>query len=138
MSTTLDQLIDDLGGIGMVLLMILIIIVIMTFALSVGVNAVKGENTSLAEIFTTGVLMIALFLIITFGIRLAAPQYALIGSIVAFIIGLFILQARHDTTLFGAFGAICIYIVVLIIIVFLLGLIFGGELTSYWNIIYSP
>ncbi len=132
----LQDLIADLGGIGIVLLMLVIVIVVMTFALKIGIGAVKGEDNGLGSVFVTGILMIVLFILITFAIGLLQPSLSLIGSIVALIIGLFILKSRHNTTFLGAFGAIIIYIVVLVIISFLLSYFLQGSLLTLWNAIY--
>ncbi len=131
-----QELIADLGGIGMVLIMLVIVIVVMTFALKVGIGAVKGEHTGLGEVFISGILMIVLFLLITFAIGLLQPSLSFLGSIVALIIGLFILKSRHNTTFFGALGAIIIYIIVLVLISLVLSYVLQGSILALWEAIY--
>ncbi|UYP44137.1 hypothetical protein NEF87_000422 [Candidatus Lokiarchaeum ossiferum] len=131
-----QQIITDLGGIGMVLIMLLIVVVVMTLALKIGINAVKGEQTGLGEVFITGILMITLFILITFATGFFQPSLSFLGSIISLIIGLFILKSRHNTTFLGAFGALIIFIVVLAIISFLFSYFISGALLTFWNIFY--
>ena len=128
-----QDLLSDISGILILLAMLILVILIMTFALKVGINAVKGKKTGLGEVFITGLILIFIIIIITAVVGSVFPSLSLLGSIVALIIGMFIIQSRHDTTFFGALGAIIIYIVVLVILVFLIGLVIGGNILSMWN-----
>jgi hypothetical protein len=132
----IQQVITDLGGIGMVLLMLIVAIIVVTIALKIGINAVKGEKTSLGDIFVTGILMIVLFIVITFAIGLFLPSLSFLGSIVALVIGLIILQSRHNTTFFGALAAVIIFAIVLAILVFAYSYFIQGSLMAVWDIIF--
>ncbi len=118
----IDDIIVSLGGIGYLLLIIFVTIILITFALKIGINAVKGENTGLGSVFITGLIAIFISLVISFVFQFFLPAW--VGYLVSLIIDLFIIKARHKTTFLGAFGAIVIYVVVLIVILIVLSFIF--------------
>ncbi|MHA1718126.1 MAG: hypothetical protein ACTSWX_08925 [Promethearchaeota archaeon] len=118
----IDDIIVSLGGIGYLLLIIFVTIILITFALKIGINAVKGENTGLGSVFITGLIAIFISLVISFVFQFFLPAW--VGYLVSLIIDLFIIKARHKTTFLGAFGAIVIYVVVLIVIIIVLSFIF--------------
>lgn len=118
----LQDILDALGGIGIVILIFVIVIVLLTFALQIGIKAVKGEDTKLGHVFITGLLVIIITSVISFIIGLFLPIW--IGNVISLLIGLFIIKARHDTTLLGALAAIIIYVIMVFVIIFVLSLVF--------------
>lgn len=119
----LDTL-DMLKNIAILLLVIFIFIFVAVFALKIGIKAVKGENTKFGEVFITGLVMIFLMSIITGAFQLILPAFAFIGSIIALLIGMFIIKSRHKTTLLGGFAAIIIYAVMIVVLYILLIFVF--------------
>ena len=123
-----------LGGSLLIFILIIVIFVILvTFALQIGIKAVKGENTKLGPVFITNLIMDILSFGISYGFGLLLPTYGYIGSIIALLLNLFIIKLRHKTTYLGALGALIIYVIMLIIIVIIVGFIFAG----FWVAILS-
>ncbi len=122
----LAEIIAILPGVGIIILIIVIAIVLITFALQVGIRAVKGEDTKLNHVFLTGLFIIIVSSIISFAFSLFSPIW--VGNLVSLIIALFIIKGRHDTTILGALAAVVIYVIMLIVIVFVLSLVFTGFL----------
>ncbi len=118
------------SNILILILIIVIVIVLVTFALQVGIKAVKGENTKLGPVFLTGLIMVIISFGISFGFGYLLPAYAWIGTIIALLLELFIIKLRHKTTYLGALGAIIIYIIILVIIIVVIGFIFSGFLVA--------
>ena len=123
------DLLDDilaLGSLGIVILIVVLIFVIVivleTFALKIGIKAVKGENTKLGPVFLTGLIMIFISAVISFVFGFFLPAW--VGSIVSLLFNLFIIKARHKTSFLGALAAIIIFIIVLFIIFGILWLVF--------------
>ncbi len=122
--------------IGWILLILFIAIAIAVISLSIGIRAVKGDNTSFGKVFVTGLITIFISGVITYVMQLIMPGYAFIGSLVALLIMMFIIMRRHDTTFFGALGAILIYAIVLILIIVLL-FIFTPTLVGWISAVLS-
>ena len=118
----LADVIAALGSIGIVILIIVIAIVLVVFALQIGIRAVKGEDTGLGPVFLTGLSIIIISSIVSFAFSFFLPIW--IGNLVSLLVALFIIKARHDTTLLGALAAVVIYVVMIIVIIFVLSLIF--------------
>lgn len=114
------QIPEILVTIGLILLIVFITIAIAVISFSIGIKAVKGENTSFGPVFITGLIAVFLNGLISYIFQLFLPGWALIGAVISLIITLFIIQRRHETTFLGALGAIVIYIVVLVIILVVL------------------
>ena len=120
-----------LGGSILILILIIVIVVILvTFALQIGIKAVKGENAKLGSVFITSVLMNIISFGISFGFGELLPAYAWIGTIVALLLNLYIIKLRHKTTYLGGLGALIIYVIMIIIIFVIVGLIFSGFLAA--------
>ncbi|MHA1672857.1 MAG: hypothetical protein ACTSYI_04460 [Promethearchaeota archaeon] len=122
--------------IGWILLFLFIAIAIAVISLSIGIRAVKGDNTSFGKVFVTGLITIFISGVITFVTQLIMPGYAFIGSLVSLLIILVILMRRHDTSFLGSLGAILIYAIVLIVILFVL-FFFAPTLVSWISAILS-
>ena len=113
----LEALIAGLGGIGFFIAMIVVVILLGVFALKVGINAVKGRNTDFGEVFVTGLILIVVNFISIF-----IPVF---GWLIGLIIAMLVIKSRHNTTFFGALGALIIYIIVIIVIVVIFAVVFG-------------
>ncbi|MHA1510110.1 MAG: hypothetical protein ACTSRX_00150 [Promethearchaeota archaeon] len=120
----LADIIDVFGNIGIVILIIVIIIVLLTIALQIGIKAVKGEDSKLGHVFVTGLFIIVITSILSFVVGLFLPVW--VGNVVSLLITLFIIKARHDTTLLGALAALIIYVIMVVIIVVALSFVFTG------------
>lgn len=122
------------GSIVILILIIVIVVILVTFALQIGIKAVRGENTKLGPVFITNLIMDILSFGISYGFGLLLPAYGYIGSIIALLLNLFIIKLRHKTTYLGALGALIIYVIMLIIIFVVVGLIFSGFLAAILSI----
>lgn len=124
----IGDVINALGGIGILILIIILTIILLTFALQLGIKAVKGENAKLGPVFLTGLIMIMISAIVSFVFGLFLPTW--VGSVVSLILELFIIKARHKTTFLGALGALIIYIIMIFVIIIILMFVFAGFLTA--------
>jgi hypothetical protein len=122
----MNEFVDSVGGIGWMILIILISLLIMVLALKIGINAVKGINTEMGSVFITGFISWLIIVILTF-------LLPLFGWLIGLFIALFIIMKRHDTTFFGALGAIIIAFIVLVIFVFLIFFILGANFLDLLN-----
>ena len=119
------------GNIGIVILIFVIIIVLLTIALQIGIKAVKGEDSKLGHVFVTGLFIIIITSVMSFIVGLFLPVW--IGNVVSLLITIFIIKARHDTTLLGALAAIIIYVIMVVIIIVALSFVFTG----FWVILLT-
>ena len=127
----ISDVILALGGSILILIVIIVIVIILvTFALQIGIKAVRGENTKLGPVFITNLIMDIISFGISFGFGELLPAYAWIGTIVALLLNLFILKLRHKTTYLGGLGALIIYVIMIIIIFVIVGFIFSGFLAA--------
>jgi hypothetical protein len=115
---------EVLKAILVLLAVIFVFIFIEVFALMIGIGAVKGENTSFGNVFLTELIIVFIMGLITFVFQMVMPAYVWAGGIAGLIIGMFIIQARHNTTFLGALGAIFIYAVFIVILYVLLVFVF--------------
>ncbi len=76
----IGDVINALGGIGILILIIILTIILLTFALQLGIKAVKGENAKLGPVFLTGLIMIMISAIVSFVFGLFLPTW--VGSVV--------------------------------------------------------
>ncbi|MCF2140178.1 MAG: hypothetical protein K9W44_09010 [Candidatus Lokiarchaeota archaeon] len=116
----LSQLPEILITIGWILLLIFITIALAVISLSIGINAVKGEHTEFGAVFITGLIAVFLAGVISFVFQLLLPGWALIGTLISLLVSMFVIMNRHETTFFGALGAILIYAIVFTIILIVL------------------
>ena len=113
-------------AVGALLITIFVVIALAVISLIIGIKAVKGEKTGFGEVLITGLHNIFLVFVVTTVFMMVLPLYAFIGSIAALIISMFIIKARHETTFLGAFGAIIIYTIMLIILYVVMKFVFGN------------
>ena len=111
-------------GIGIFILLLVLTLLIQIFSLKIGIQAVKGKKTSMGSVFITALIN---FVVIT--ICLFIP---FVGWLISIIFGLVIIKSRHDTTFFGALGAVIISWLVLVLILIIIGLTFD---LSIWGLL---
>jgi len=129
------QLVDTLIEIGWVLLVVFIIIAMTVISLQIGIRAVKGDNTSFGNVFLTGLIAIFITALITIVIQVVLSGFGFIGSLVSLLLNMLVIQRRHNTTFFGALGAIVIYAIMLVILAVLFFLVTPGLVTIISNIL---
>jgi hypothetical protein len=116
----IDGPIKDIGGIGFFIIIIGLSLLTVIFAFKAGIWAVKGQNTEMGQVFIT-----AFF---TWLISALCTWLLPFGWLIGLIIALVIIMKRHETTFFGALGAILIAFIVLILLLFLIFFLLGASL----------
>lgn len=117
----INDLIVGLGGIVFFVLYLILILIVQIFSLKIGINAVKGKSTKMSSVFITGLInFVAMFLLIFF--------IPLFGWLIAIIVGLLIIKIRHETTFFGALGAVIISWIIIIILIIVIAMLIGTTL----------
>ncbi len=118
----INDLIAGVGGIFFFVLFLVLILIVQIFSLKVGIGSVKGKNTTMGSVFITGLInFVAMFLLIFF-----LPWY--LGWLIAIIVGLLIIKIRHETTFFGALGAVIISWIIIIILIIVIAMLIGTTL----------
>jgi hypothetical protein len=117
----INDLIVGVGGIVFFVLYLILILIVQIFSLKIGINAVKGKSTTMSSVFITGLInFVAMFLLIFF--------IPLFGWLIAIIVGLLIIKIRHETTFFGALGAVIISWIIIIILIIVIAMLIGTTL----------
>lgn len=124
----MSPILEILVPLGIFLAIILVVIIFNTILLKIGIKAVRGEKTRFGTVFITSMLLVVISGIISFGVNLIIPGNLYIGSAVSLVFNLFIIKARHRTTLLGAFAALIIYVIVTVVLILVLSILFAGTL----------
>ncbi len=120
------QLEELLILLGTILAIFLIAILINTLILKVAIKAVRGEKTQFGSVLLTSLLLMLISAIVTYAVNLVLPGNLYIGSILALVIELFLIKARHRTTFLGALGALIIYVIVMVVLIVIMMFVFAG------------
>lgn len=117
-------------AIGTIILIALLVIIVPAVALFIAIKLVKVDKDSFGQVLLTYLLLMVISLGISGLSTYFFPSFGIYMSCVGFIIDIFVVKARHDTSFGKALGIIIIYGVFFVIIIFVILLVFLGGLAA--------
>jgi len=121
-----ESLISEVGGVAVFLIILVVAILAWVFSLKVGIGAVKGRDKEFGAVFITSIIN----WVVTF-----ACSYIPLGWLIGLIVNMLIIKFRHETSFFGALGALIIAVIVVILLVILLVFLLGASLAGIFALL---